>query len=122
MNAGAMRKHEPVCLGPDPTVADLYRIGRVEIREDGCHVWGTRALDPYGLLPLAAARQLGERKAHRAVVMLTDGPIPAGMGVLHSCDNPPCIRREHLRLGTSGENAADAVARGRHYSPGVNSR
>lgn len=38
--------------------------------------------------------------------------------VLHRCDNPPCIRPEHLFLGTQADNIEDAVAKGRHSSVG----
>lgn len=37
------------------------------------------------------------------------GPIPEGMGVLHRCDNPPCVRVAHLFLGTDADNNADKV-------------
>lgn len=33
--------------------------------------------------------------------------------VLHLCDNPPCYRLSHLRLGTQQENNADRDAKGR---------
>lgn len=31
---------------------------------------------------------------------------------LHACDNPPCVRPEHLRWGSESENIADAAERG----------
>jgi len=39
------------------------------------------------------------------------------MVVMHLCDNPPCVNVEHLRLGTQGENMADARAKGRAKPP-----
>jgi hypothetical protein len=68
--------------------------------------------DPNGY-PRAHRRRLGEQWAHRVAWIEVNGPIPEGMFVLHICDNPPCIRPEHLHLGTQADNMADKVARGR---------
>jgi hypothetical protein len=51
--------------------------------------------------------------AHRAAWILTHGPIPDGQLVLHRCDNPPCVRPDHLFLGSNDCNMADAVTKGR---------
>lgn len=51
--------------------------------------------------------------SHRLAWVLTNGPIPAGLQVCHTCDNPPCCRPEHLFLGTIKENLQDASAKGR---------
>jgi hypothetical protein len=51
--------------------------------------------------------------AHRCMWIVTYGPIPAGMEIAHACDNPPCLRPDHLFLASHRENLADAVRKGR---------
>ena len=52
-------------------------------------------------------------KAHAVSYQIHIGPISSGLQVRHSCDNPPCVSPHHLSLGTSLDNAADRVKRGR---------
>lgn len=54
------------------------------------------------------------RRVHQVAWILTNGPIPPGMGVLHRCDNQPCCNPSHLFIGTQADNVADMVAKGRH--------
>ena len=76
-----------------------------------CIVWsGDRTEKGYGRF-----RRDGKWiRAHRAVWELANGPIPAGLHVLHRCDNPSCVNPAHLFLGTNRDNVADCVAKGRH--------
>jgi len=39
--------------------------------------------------------------------------IPAGMSILHSCDNTLCANPAHLRVGTHQQNMQDMFAKGR---------
>ena len=54
--------------------------------------------------------------AHRDTWEKANGPIPKGLLVLHSCDNPPCINLEHLFLGTCQDNTDDKMRKGRNPS------
>lgn len=81
---------------------------------DQCWEWlAGRDKDGYGMFsigPRAIARSHG---AHRVSWMLEFGMPPSKFQVLHTCDNPPCVRPDHLFLGTNADNIRDMVAKGR---------
>jgi hypothetical protein len=52
-------------------------------------------------------------RAHRFAWQITFGPIPPGLIVCHRCDNPGCVRPEHLFLGTHLDNKRDSLSKGR---------
>lgn len=49
--------------------------------------------------------------SHRMAYKLKHGEIPAGMWILHSCDNPKCCNPAHLRAGTPQDNVDDREKR-----------
>ena len=54
------------------------------------------------------------RSAHIVALEFANGPIPAGLNVCHSCDNPPCCKPSHLFAGTDKDNNQDAKTKGRN--------
>lgn len=53
---------------------------------------------------------------HRRAWELMRGPIPDGMLVCHTCDNPICFNVEHLFLGTHKDNSHDMARKHRNRS------
>lgn len=51
--------------------------------------------------------------AHRVSWEIHNGPIPDGMSVLHHCDNPSCIRPDHLFLGNASDKMNECSKKGR---------
>jgi len=85
-------------------------------KADGCWLWTAYCGKwGYGSFCVGDSMVL----AHRVSYELAYGPIPDGLDVLHRCDNPPCVRPEHLFLGTDLDNARDMDSKGRRRpSPG----
>lgn len=75
-----------------------------------CWIW-TASRVPWGYGKTVRNRE--ETYAHRYSWEMAYGPIPDGMLVMHSCDNPPCVNPSHLLLGTPKDNMDDMRAKGR---------
>lgn len=56
--------------------------------------------------------------AHKRSWREYNGPVPAGLWVLHRCDNPACVNPDHLFLGTGKDNVRDKVSKGRARGAG----
>lgn len=82
-------------------------------KSDGCWQWtATLSTSGYGKIGVGP-HGAGVLHAHRVSWELHFGPIPDGLWVLHHCDNRPCVRPDHLFLGTVIDNMQDAVGKGR---------
>lgn len=53
------------------------------------------------------------RAAHRLIYELLIGPVPADLDCCHICDNPRCVRPDHMFIGTRKDNMQDAASKGR---------
>ena len=51
--------------------------------------------------------------AHRAAVLLAGRLLASDEQALHHCDNPPCVRPDHLFVGSIADNQRDSYAKGR---------
>lgn len=101
-------------LDPEPTREQRLAFSRRVDRSggpDACWPFvGTPNPDGYMRLRLNGDTAYAHRAAYRMAV----GPIPDGMLVCHTCDNPPCCNPAHHFLGTQLDNQRDKVAKGHH--------
>lgn len=76
-----------------------------------CWLWtAAKAFHEYGSFNAGDGEMV---LTHRYSWEMRHGPIPAGLWVLHHCDNPPCVRPEHLYVGDAKDNSRDCVVRNR---------
>jgi len=104
--------------GPKPKpLADRFLALVPDKPADSCWIWGSVKLpNGYGQFGIGCRTDQSWRMvlAHRVSHELFNGPIPDGMHVMHSCDNPSCVNPAHLRAGTRSENMQDSIAKDRH--------
>jgi hypothetical protein len=76
-----------------------------------CWPWlASLATGGYGQIAMGHAHPV---HAHRVAWQIANGAIPAGMHVLHTCDNRLCCNPSHLFLGTNDDNIRDRMRKGR---------
>lgn len=86
-------------------------------KSESCWEWqgGTNG-GGYGSLKVEGRVELAHRVSYRLEVC-----EPGDICVLHSCDNPRCVRPDHLFLGTRSDNNRDRDQKGR-LAPNYKSR
>lgn len=82
-----------------------------------CWVWTAatdrRGYGRFGIGPMSNNRMFG---AHRVSLALSSEIPPDDLDACHHCDNPPCVRPDHLFIGTHRDNMADRAAKGRNHT------
>lgn len=94
-----------------------------------CWLWtGRRTPKTWGH-DYGAVRWDGRNQnAHRVAWELFYGSkVPRELQACHACDNPPCVRPDHIWIGTQHQNNLDKSAKGRNkrihdYGPLANGR
>ncbi len=99
-----------VLIGAGVKSIDTQFWRRVQVSEDLAACWPYRGrLWRYVEVMRGGRREL----AHRFALRSTGVVIPAGMVVMHLCDNPGCCNPTHLRAGTYQDNTQDMMSKGR---------
>ena len=97
------------------------KVRKGEGRED-CWEWTAARIKSsrtgelgYGAITVGSKRDKTKRTeyAHRLSWIINYGEISDGLSVLHQCDNPACVRPDHLFLGTTKDNAVDMANKDR---------
>lgn len=91
-------------------IAERIKLNTEPDLETGCWIW-QKGKDKQGYGQFSIRNK--NYRAHRVSFMEYIGPIPKGMQVLHTCDNPSCVNPAHLFLGTNDDNMADMVQKDR---------
>lgn len=85
------------------------RMDAKTVPEGECLVWIGSLHRGYGRIQYRGRRW----KVHRLTWVVERGPIPEGLGVLHTCDNRRCRNLKHLFLGDALANNRDRDCKGR---------
>lgn len=91
------------------TPEEASRFWKRVTKSDGCWEINGHLASGYGRVGIGGRQY----PAHVVSWVLHNGPLPPDKVVAHECDNPRCVRPDHLEAKTQKQNMQDMVARGR---------
>lgn len=100
-------------IGPKakyPTMRKRFDNSYEMVTQTGCWIWtGYLNTAGYGGITWKNKAYAAHRYSYEQFI----SSIPAGLCVLHKCDTPQCVNPNHLFLGSSIDNVADKMSKGR---------
>lgn len=110
-------------MNPADYLTETQRFwSKVDRTGDGCWPWtGETNNQGYGRFEFWHDGKRSRVFAHRLSLLIAGVPLADGIRVRHSCDNPPCVRPDHLLVGSQRLNVHDMIARGRANWSGLTS-
>lgn len=83
-------------------------------KTDTCWLWlASTDKDGYGQIMVRRDDDsVTMAKAHTTSLKLVGINVPEGSEVCHRCNTPPCVRPDHLYIGTRRTNCDDVIASG----------
>ena len=85
--------------------------------ETPCVLWDKLGSQGYGYVYVPGDGNDSRGRQRRAHVWLWEqayGPVPAGLELDHLCNNPPCVRLDHLEAVSHAENCRRGAERRTH--------
>lgn len=101
------------CADPNRTMTPIEDRFWAKVDRTGeCWVW-TGYRDPNGYGRISRGNGIPPILASRLSWLLHHGTLPDDLYVCHHCDNPSCVRPDHLFLGDQKANMQDAARKNR---------